>query len=117
MDIFEYEAFKSNYIKTQDLNDKPLVITIESVSEEKVGDDVKPVIRMQGMTQGWVLNLTNTRTLVEMFGTSEDSEWIGRKVELYPTTTTFSGKTVPTIRCRAAIATPADFDDELPADL
>ena len=122
MDIFSFNALKSNYMKADDLCRNPLKFVIESVSEELVGDEMKPVLHMRGMKQVLVLTQTNARMLSDIFGTSECNEWGDREAELYPTTTQFGSKTVPAIRVRAAVATPisdtlADYDDELPADL
>jgi hypothetical protein len=94
-------AFPGKYIKCADLAGKTLIITITVVAMEKVGDDQKPVLRFEGSEQGFVLNKTNADILVNILGT-ETSEWVGKRVELYPTKVQFGSKMVPAIRVQMA---------------
>lgn len=118
-----HEAFPSKWLKTEDLQGKPRVVTIEAVGIEDIGDDGdrKPVMSFQGMEKGFVLNSTNFDTIAEAYG-EETDDWHGHKIELYPTTTDFKGKRTPCIRIRTAPAKPAPrkpaatFESENPAD-
>jgi hypothetical protein len=95
------EQFAGNYFKASDLP-QPKVLTIQAVTQEKMPEgDTKPVMRFVGEQQMLVLNKTNAFCCVEMFG-DETAAWQGRQVELYATTTSFSGRMVPCIRVRTA---------------
>jgi hypothetical protein len=101
------EQFVSNYLRAADLP-QPRVLTIQTVTHEKMPEgDHKPVMRFVGEQQQLVLNKTNAFTCMELFG-DETNAWHGRLIELYSTTTNFSGRMAPCIRMRApqAAATP-----------
>lgn len=94
------EAFSGNYLKAADLP-QPRAFIIQSVSMETIGEErsSKPVIRFQGEQRGLVLNKVNSLELAGWYG-DDTTGWIGQPVELYATTTFFSGRQVPCIRVR-----------------
>jgi hypothetical protein len=94
------EQFAGTYFKAADLP-VPRAMTIQTVTQETMPEgDSKPVMRFVGERQQLVLNKTNAFTCVELFG-DESAAWQGQLVELYATTTSFSGHMVPCIRVRA----------------
>jgi hypothetical protein len=117
-------AFPGSYLKAEDLNGNRVLVTIEHVKQEKVGDDLKLLVTFQGKDRGLILNKTNCNKIVALVGTDETDEWSGSQVVLYPTETEFQGKTVPCIRIaapapgsRAAAAPPPSpplTDDDIP---
>lgn len=94
------EAFSGNYLKAADLP-QPKVFTIQSVGMEVIGEErsSKPVIRFHGEQRALVLNKVNSLEIAGWHG-DDTAGWIGRPVELYATTTFFSGRQVPCIRVR-----------------
>lgn len=92
------QAFPSNYLKASDLEEDGLVVTISGVKMEDIGDDNKPVAYFTGMDKGLVLNKTNAEAITQVVGTDETDDWTGRRIKLYPTTTSFQGKPVECIR-------------------
>ncbi len=94
------EQFAGNYFKAADLP-QPRVLTIQAVTQTKMPEgDTKPVMQFLSEQQQLVLNKTNAFACVELFG-DESTAWHNRQVELYATTTNFSGRMVPCIRVRA----------------
>ena len=97
------EAFKSKYLKTEDLQDKEHLLTIDLVTIETIKgqegepDEEKAVIFFKGAQKGMVLNATNWDTLEEVYG-EESDEWKDLPVVLFPTHTQFRGKRVPCMR-------------------
>lgn len=97
------DAFKSKYLKTEDLRDKDHLLTIASVSIETIKgqedepDEEKAVIFFKKADKGMVLNATNWDTLEEAYGEDSD-DWANLPVILYPTTTKYRGKKVPCMR-------------------
>ena len=93
-------AFPGKYIKAADLAGKTKIVTITGVEYEKVGEEEKPVLRYEEGDQGLVLNLTNTNTITDIFGSSDSDNWIGGRIELYPAKVQFGAKMVDAIRVR-----------------
>lgn len=95
------EQFSGSYLKASDLP-TPKVFTIAGCGQATMPDgSVKPALQFAGETQSLVLNKTNAFCLAEWFGDNTDG-WLNQQVELYSTTTSFSGRMVPAIRVRQA---------------
>jgi len=94
------EAFSGSYLKAADLP-SPRVFIIQSVAMETIGEErsSKPVIRFNGEQRGLVLNKVNSLEVASWYG-DDTTGWIGQPVELFSTSTFFSGRTVPCIRVR-----------------
>jgi hypothetical protein len=94
------EAFSGNYLKAVDLP-QPRTFVIQSVTMETIGEErsSKPVIRFHGEQRGLVLNKVNSLEVASWYG-DDTTGWIGQPVELFATTTFFSGRQVPCIRVR-----------------
>jgi hypothetical protein len=100
------DIFPSKYLKAADLNGKPVVVTIERAPLETLkgldgGEQVKTVLYFKGTKKMLPLNLTNWDAVAEITGEEDTDMWPGHTVEVYPSTTTMGGKTVPCIRIRA----------------
>lgn len=101
--------FDKAYLYAYDLQGKDVTVTISKVTggtlTGKGGkSNKKPVVFFQGKEKGLALNITNARTIAAMYGNSFRSEdWIGKRITLYPTTTTFGPDTVECIRIRPTI--------------
>ena len=82
MDISKY-AGNSRFLKAVDLGGRELMGQIKGVYEESMQDgQVKLVMEFTGRDKMLVLNATNVKKLIELFGLKED-EWVGRRVCLY----------------------------------
>jgi len=79
-------------------------LTITALLQEELGDDrqEKPVLYFKEVEQGLVLNLTNFNTIADLYGDETDA-WVGKKITVFPTEVTFSGKTSLGIRIRARV--------------
>lgn len=134
-----YKTAFGSYLKTDDLQGRPVKVVIESVGMEEVkgedGKENKLIVRFHGKDKGLILNRTNCELLEQITGSDDYDGWVGATVVLYPTTTRFGSKTVPCLRikqmpvaapvpaarpvARAATATPREpggDDEELTAD-
>ncbi len=96
------QAFPSKFLAAADLNGNPVQATISNCVTEEIGlqKEVRPVIYFQGCKKGLVLNKTNAGNIVALYGDDSDG-WVGKVIEIYPTTTDFQGKTVDCLRVRA----------------
>jgi hypothetical protein len=82
-----------------------VAVQILAVKLETVGDDRKAVLYFTGHQKGLPLNVTNFRTLIELFGTDESDDWLGRRIELYTTGVEYQGRHTLGIRIRGAATT------------
>lgn len=80
---------QSDYIKAVDFGGKDVTVEIQEVNLE-VLEDTKGVKKKKGTIslvrpadKKWVLNVTNLRCLIAMFG-KETDDWIGKRVTLFP---------------------------------
>lgn len=89
------------HLEAADLNGKDVVLTIKSVDFALVGAEQKRkgVVFFEEVTRGLVVNRTNTKRIVAMYG-SETDEWVGKKITLYESEASMNGQTVPCIRVR-----------------
>lgn len=91
-------AFPSNYLKAEDLRGRAVLVTIDTVTTEKIGDDHKPVLHFLGKDKGLVLNKTNANRIVEAVGSDETDDWEGWTITLYSCKVDYQGKRVDAIR-------------------
>ena len=124
------QAFPSNYIKASDLQDRNVLVKMDRVDLEKIGEDEKPVLYFVGKEKGLVLNKTNASNIASAYG-DDTNDWRDQELVLFPAMVDFQGKTVEAVRVRMPQAkdrrredpissgpqpTPAkrDLDDEIP---
>jgi hypothetical protein len=109
------EAFSGNYLKATDLP-QPRVLSMVTVTVETIGEEKssKPVLRFHGEQRGLVLNKVNSMEIAAWYG-DDTQGWTGQPVELYSTTTFFSGRQVPCIRVRRpAMQQPVQYQAPAP---
>ena len=94
------EAFPSKWVKASDLKGSTAVVKIATVKLEKIGEDQRAILYFVGKDKGLVLNKSNKKKLVELFG-SETDEWTGQSVELFTIMTEYQGEPVDAIRLRS----------------
>lgn len=97
------DAFPSNYLKASDLKGRAVVVEIDRVEFEPVGQkkEMKPILYFAGKDKGLVLNKTNAAKIISLLGTEETEEWGGNSIAIYPTETSFQGDMVDCIRVKA----------------
>ncbi len=71
-----FGSSESNYVAGSDVEDKRLQLTIRELREEEVGQkkDRKWVMYFQGQDKGLVMNKTNSKTLIRLYGEPDDIE-------------------------------------------
>jgi len=85
MDMSRYASRK--FIKPEDLEGGPQHKTITNIEEGRYD---KPVVTFEDGTR-LSLNGTNVSTLIDAFGSVEDEDWVGQKIELYAGTLRYNG--------------------------
>ena len=101
--------FDREYLGAWDLVDrdgKPIDVTAEIVRVAagvltSKGDKKtkKPIVFFKGKEKGFALNKTNAATITKLY-TNDTRLWIGKRITMYPTTTSFGRDTVDCIRVR-----------------
>lgn len=99
------QAFPSKYLSAGDLQGKEPTVVISHIVNEKVGDDVKPILYFQNKEKGVVLNKTNAMTIAQMYGPETDA-WQGQRITLITVWTDFQGKPVQAIRIKPVFPNP-----------
>jgi hypothetical protein len=77
-----------------------------SYAMERVGGEMKPVLRFVGTDLGLILNATIRHALAEKLGDNM-LEWPGHVIVLFPAMTLFDGRSVPCVRARVPAQPPA----------
>jgi hypothetical protein len=99
--------FNRDYMAAFEFEGKDLTLTIARVEGKMLksqrGEELKPVIWFEGRMRALVANKTNSKTIAAMYGTHVE-DWVGKKITLYPTTTTAGDQgVVDCIRVRPGI--------------
>lgn len=100
--------FDKDYIGAWSLPDgKDVTVTITRVTGGQltgVGGRKtrKPVIYMAGTEKGLALNATNSKTIASLYGNHVE-EWVGKRVTLFKTTTSFGSETMECVRIRPKV--------------
>ena len=98
----------SQFLKSSDITDQgeDMTLTIKKVDRMQYDDDegnvkVKGILLFDEVDQKLALNVTNTRTLMAMYGQKDiDKEWVGKTVTLIVEMVKFRDKEVPGIRIK-----------------
>ena len=104
------DLFPSRFLAASDFNGEPHTLTITGIEIEKMPDGTaKPSIWFSESAKPLLCNKTNAVAVANRYGV-ETSAWIGRPLELFPTTTDYKGQPTPCIRVRVpeAIQTAAE---------
>lgn len=102
-------AFPSKWLKSGDVEEGDLTLTIRSVTMEDIGSgenqETKPVVYFEESEKGMVLNKTNADTISKLH-TPETDNWIGKKITIFATEVDFAGKQTLALRVRMRAPKP-----------
>lgn len=105
----DYRAmFDRDYLGVWDLNGREVTVTISDVKAGEIGGqqgrkkEKKPIVSFEKTAKMLLCNKTNAKTIAGMYG-NDVRQWIGKRVTLFGTTTTFGRETVECIRIRPAV--------------
>ncbi len=95
------ELCPSPHLECADLAGKEKVVTIDRTDFHDVGEEKqnKGVLYFREFKRAMVLNRTNLRRIIDLYGTETD-DWPGKQITLYPSETDFAGRTVACIRVK-----------------
>jgi hypothetical protein len=101
------DVFPSKYLKAADLKDKPITLTIASANYEtlknhKGEEQKKIVVGFLKTNKTLPLNLTNFDAIVDATGLDDGDDWVGCKIQLYPSEVQVGSEMKDCIRIRAS---------------
>lgn len=110
--------FDRDYIGAWDLAGRDVTAVIKKVTAGKLTGSggksaKKPIVYFEGKEKGFALNKTNGKCIAAMYG-NDTAAWVGKRITIYPTTTTFGSDTVDCIRVRPGV--PPDSKATTPAE-
>lgn len=121
MKLDEIYSGSSDSIKADDLKGRDVTLTIEKWKVQEFDEEGKHgpykankiVLSFQETDKTLVLNKTNGYAIAEFLSEDDPANWVGAKVTLFPTKTSFGTKMVDCIRIRSAqpvkgVTTPAE---------
>jgi hypothetical protein len=93
-------------MKAVDLPEDGVIVTIDSVTTEQIGEDrqLKPVVAFTDHDHDLILNITNWNSITAITGEENSDRWHGHKLKLVKTRVTFGGRTVQAVRIEPAPA-------------
>lgn len=99
--------FDRAYLGCWDLQGRDVTVTIARVvagtlTAQGGRTSKKPVVYFERTEKGFALNKTNMKTIAAMYGYKAE-DWVGKRITLYPTQTSFGSETVEAIRVRPTI--------------
>lgn len=103
--VTDYRSmFDREYIGAWDLQGRDLVVEISRVEAGTLTGsggrkNKKPIVHFKGKERGLALNKTNAKTIATLYG-NDTTQWIGKRITIYPTTTTFGSEQMDCIRVR-----------------
>lgn len=98
--------FDKEFIGAWDLAGRDVVVEIAAVKAGKVGHgnkaSKKPILSFKGKSKTMTCNITNAGVIAQLYG-NDTRKWVGKRITIYPTMTSFGGKEVDCIRVRPQI--------------
>ena len=101
------ELFPRRYARGEDLNGKPVSLTVAHVTIEALHPQPgspaidKPVLYFQRATRGVILSPALARQIAALLGDDTDT-WTGKRITIYPEPMRVAGRDCVAIRARAA---------------
>lgn len=100
------QELSSQWLSKDDVTTNGTAATIARITQEEVGSDrdLRFAIHFQGNMKPMILNKTNTRILVALFGHDSDG-WLGKAITVYNDPTVgYAGQITGGVRIRMASA-------------
>lgn len=116
----DYRAmFDRDYIGAWDLGGRDVVVTIAKVEAGTLKNgsgkaNKKPILHFVGKEKGFACNKTNGKAIAAMYG-NDTRAWVGKRVTLYATKTSFGSEQVDCIRVRPTVPSATAAAEPEPA--
>jgi hypothetical protein len=112
------DTYSGRFLRVTDLKARRVPTRIQEVRKEEFKQDdgkteQKLIVTLKGFEKPLVLNRTNCDTIIDLVGSEETDDWIGKPIVLLQAKVRFQGKSTPCIR----VEEPGDatgYGGELP---
>jgi hypothetical protein len=115
------DVFPSKYLKASDLKGVPVVLTVTKAPRETLKyqgkEEDKIVLHFEGTKKQLPLNVTNFDNMVDTTGEADSDDWVGCRIEVYPSKTEMQGRIVDCLRIRKPTDTAKKTKAKKPAAL
>jgi hypothetical protein len=97
-------TYGGNHFKGEEMDDKPLLLTIDQVDCKEFSSDGGPakeklVMAFKETDQTMVVNMTNAQIIAGLYG-DETDDWVGEKIVVFKGRTRFGSKMVDCVSVR-----------------
>jgi hypothetical protein len=94
------EAFPSRFFKAEDVKERPIVLTIDRMYQDRIGPEKKDknILAFLDTEKELVCNATNWDAIADITGSADSDDWHGHRIVLAHALVEFQGKKVPGIR-------------------
>lgn len=96
MDARQYAP---SFMRADDLTEQETKAVIKDVVTTQIEDKDRLVVEFDGDHNDLLLNTTNCRALMKLFG-NETGDWKGKEITLYKAKVSFQGKEVDGVRVK-----------------
>jgi len=101
-DMDATDMYQSQWLTAEDVEEKGVNVQIEKIKTVELQDQPKKLeLHFVNMNKTLVLNATNGKKMIELFGKNTD-DWDEKVICLFVEETEFKGKKVPGVRIRKA---------------
>jgi len=97
---------QSKYLKSEQLGNRRVTCTIETLSEAIFEDGNKPILHFVGKSKGLVCNTTKLTVLASLYG-DDMQGWLGKQIVLAPDQVSYQGKMYACITVSGPVNTAA----------
>jgi hypothetical protein len=101
------DAFPTKYLKPDDLKGRPATLTISTVTQERIGTDLRLVASFHETQKLLTINRTNAGRIAQLVGSDDTDHWAGKRITILVDQVEFKGQFVPAIRVALPTSTPA----------
>jgi len=112
------DLYPNRFLHADQLKGKKVTVTIKDIALEELegekGKQIKVIMFFQESAKQYVVPKTNGFCMKRMFG-NDPNAWIGKRITLYPTTTSFGRQTVDCIRFWGSPDIASDMPITIPA--
>lgn len=97
----------SKYVAAFELKGRDVTLTItrvvaEMIEGENNRKDKRPILYFEEAKKPFIMNKTNAKVLIKLYG-PDYTQWTGKRVTIFPTTTKMAGEVVECIRVRPVV--------------
>ena len=108
------EFFPSSYLRSSDLPDGDVTLTIDCIESGDFDGVTKPIVRFEETDKSLALNRTNAATIRVLYGADYEKDWPRKRIQLFRQEIDFRGKPTLAIRIRPRVPKSSELTKNPP---